>query len=99
MAPAQFRQHHVTVPSPQLRVQPCRGECEWREAPARDRRRVEELLLFACRGCGTQWLRSLAWTPIDADGTIPEEVRQEAARRDSGLTTGPGAGAAGNADR
>ncbi len=55
--------------------------------------------MFACGGCGTQWVRSLAWTPIDADGTIPDAVRSEASRREPGLTTGPGGGAADSEDR
>ncbi len=91
--------HHVQVPSRQLRVQPCRGECAWRETPARMQRSVENLPVFACGGCGTQWVRSLTWTPIDADGTIPDQVLQEASRRKSGVTTGPGVDAAGNVDR
>ena len=81
MALPRPRQHHEQVPSPPLRVKPCRGECAWREAPDRKRRSAEDLALFECAGCGTQWVRSLAWTPIDADGTVTSAVAQEAERR------------------
>jgi hypothetical protein len=31
--------------------------------------------LFACSGCGSQWAPGAGWTPIDADGTVPDAVR------------------------
>jgi hypothetical protein len=99
MALLRPQRHHVQVPSRQLRVQPCRGECAWGETPARHGRSVEDVRVFACRACGTQWVRSLAWTPIDADGTMPDEVRREASRRGSGVTIEPDAGGAGSGDR
>ena len=30
--------------------------------------------LFACRGCGSQWVPSEHWTPREASGEIPAEV-------------------------
>lgn len=30
--------------------------------------------MFACRGCGSQWVPSESWTPRDRDGAVPPEV-------------------------
>jgi hypothetical protein len=38
------------------------------------------LALFACASCGSEWTIDEAWTPIDADGTIPEAVQRERRR-------------------
>ena len=54
------------------------------------------LPLFACSGCGSEWVRSQGWTPIDADGRIPPEVQAERALGAPG-STGP-LGVAGPAD-
>jgi hypothetical protein len=53
-----------------LAVRPCQSLCRW--VPARGRPGG----LFACQGCGSQWRPGLGWTPIDADGTVPPEVRR-----------------------
>lgn len=37
--------------------------------------------MLACRGCGSQWIRSEPWTPIDHTGRIPDDVRAELAER------------------
>ncbi|MDX6367496.1 MAG: hypothetical protein QOK30_2572 [Nocardioidaceae bacterium] len=37
--------------------------------------------VFACTGCGSEWIRSELWTPVDADGNVPPEVTSELARR------------------
>jgi hypothetical protein len=71
-----------------LRVSPCRSLCDWR----RTRGAAE---LFACAGCGSQWARTEAWTPRQADGSWPPGVREELARPE--LTSGPSAGGAGSA--
>jgi hypothetical protein len=60
-----------------LATHPCRSLCEWHPTAAS----IGELPVLACRGCGTQWVRSEPWTPIDADGRIPDAVRAELARR------------------
>ncbi len=58
----------VPVPEP-LAVQACRSLCRWvATRSSRD--------LFACQGCGSQWRPGEAWTPIDADGTVPVAVRR-----------------------
>ena len=57
-----------------LTVSPCRNLCDWARTPAAtpDGRR-----LFACRGCGSQWVRGEPWTPAQADGSRPACVAQE----------------------
>ena len=59
-----------------LTVRPCRSLCDWGPTPARydDDQRV-----FACRGCGSQWVRSEPWAPRQADGSWPPGVREELA--------------------
>lgn len=54
-----------------LRQRPCRSLCSWHRTPVvRDGEPQ-----FACRGCGSQWVPSEDWTPIDDDGTINDEIR------------------------
>ena len=53
-----------------LRVRACRDLCSWHRTPA-DRRGEP---LFACRGCGSQWVPSEHWTPRDRDGQVPPEI-------------------------
>jgi len=72
-----------------LAVQPCRSLCWW--AATGDLH--EGLPLFACAGCGSQWVRTQGWSPRQLDGSWPPGVREELAR----LSTGPGGGAAGSA--
>ena len=55
-----------------LAVHPCRALCRW----VRTRRAPHEL--FACQGCGSQWRPGVAWTPVDADGRVPADVRRAA---------------------
>ena len=63
----------MPVTRPALAVHPCRALCAWSPTPAlRGDERV-----FACAGCGSQWVRSQQWTPVDADGSLPDEVRAE----------------------
>jgi hypothetical protein len=66
-----------------LAAEPCQSVCVWTRTeesvvvdPARDPATV-----FACAGCGSEWLRTELWTPIDADGHVPPEVAAELARR------------------
>ena len=70
-----------------LRVSPCRSLCDWRASRAR----LQGEALFACAGCGSQWVRSEPWSPRQADGSWPPGVREEL------LTTDRSAGAAGSA--
>ena len=57
-----------------LTIAPCRSLCDWARTPATtgDGRR-----LYACRGCGSQWVRGEPWTPAQADGTRPQCVTDE----------------------
>ncbi len=56
-----------------LNVSPCRTLCDWHPTDTS----YEDLPLFACTGCGSQWVRSEAWTPANADGVLPPEIRAE----------------------
>ena len=53
-----------------LRISPCRTLCDW--GPTRAR--LDGQPLFACTGCGSQWVPSEPWTPRQADGSVPAEV-------------------------
>lgn len=58
-----------------LALYPCRKLCNWvPTAPAPD------AALFACTGCGSEWTRSEAWSPSQADGTVPVGVHEERQR-------------------
>jgi len=61
-----------------LAVSPCRRLCDWsRTGSAHD-----EQPLFACGGCGSQWVRTEQWSPRQLDGSWPPGVREELARRE-----------------
>lgn len=70
----------VTPPPPSqprpLRVSGCRRLCRW--AATAQSRAGEPL--FACCGCGSEWVPSEAWTPIDHTGAVPEAVQRERGR-------------------
>ncbi|MFY9915524.1 MAG: hypothetical protein WAK18_12705 [Nocardioidaceae bacterium] len=67
---------------PRLAVWPCRSSCAWRPTGTTwSTVTGEELPLFACTGCGSQWVRTEAWTPIDAQGSVPSAVAQERRRQ------------------
>ncbi|MBA3233377.1 MAG: hypothetical protein H0T17_05465 [Propionibacteriales bacterium] len=60
---------------------PCRSICVWAatgEVWSDDTHR--DLRVFACQGCGSEWVRTEPWTPVDADGVVPEEIRTERAQ-------------------
>jgi hypothetical protein len=60
-----------------LAANPCQLICDWRSTgEARD-----GLPVFRCVGCSSEWVRTEAWTPARADGTVAPEVAAEAARR------------------
>jgi hypothetical protein len=61
---------------PPLAMAPCRTLCSWGPTG----RRRAGLPLFACSGCGSEWVRSEPWKPADADGVVPDAVLAEAAR-------------------
>ncbi|HJC30460.1 MAG TPA: hypothetical protein H9759_13870 [Candidatus Dietzia intestinipullorum] len=53
-----------------LRIRSCRDLCSWHRTPVE--RRGEPM--FACRGCGSQWVPSEHWTPRESSGGIPPAV-------------------------
>jgi hypothetical protein len=61
-----------------LVISPCQNQCEWDVS--------DEILnheqLFACSACGSEWIASEPWTPVDADGVVPALVQE--ARRTRG---------------
>ena len=60
-----------------LEVHPCRQRCCWRPTgQVHDGER-----LFACRACGSQWVRSQPWAPVDVDGTRHEDLQAELDQR------------------
>jgi hypothetical protein len=60
-----------------LATNPCQLVCDWRST----RESRDGLPVFRCVGCASEWVRSEAWTPARADGTVAPEVAAEAARR------------------
>ena len=73
-----------------LVISPCRSLCDWR----RTRSTFDGQRLYACSGCGSQWVRTEPWTPRQADGPVPAEVLEEF-RTDPPVSAAPGEGAAG----
>jgi hypothetical protein len=61
-----------------LVIASCRSLCAWGVTDAR----LEEEQVFACSGCGSEWVPSQPWTPIDHTGGVPAAVAQ--ARRTRG---------------
>ena len=79
---ADLRRHNgaMDTPAPARPVAswPCQSVCLWRatgEVWADGRHR--DLRVFACTGCGSEWVRTEQWTPIDAHGAVPEAIRLE----------------------
>jgi hypothetical protein len=83
----------------ELAAEPCQGVCSWLRTG--EVRRVdagaEPAAVFACTGCGSQWLRSELWTPVDAGGRVPAAVAAELSGRPA--TSGPDGDAADSAGR
>lgn len=50
-----------------LAIFPCRTLCDWAS--------VDDGLL-ECAGCGSQWVPTEKWTPRQADGSVPDAVRE-----------------------
>jgi hypothetical protein len=75
----------MTEPLPGTRVlaaEPCQSVCVWtRTGESVVDAAGDAAAVFACSGCGSEWLRSELWTPIDADGHVPPEITAELARR------------------
>jgi hypothetical protein len=61
----------------ELVISPCQARCAWSTSDDR----LGGDLLFACSACGSEWVASEAWTPVDWQGVVPEAVQAERARR------------------
>ncbi len=72
--------HHSPGRPRPLTIAGCRSECAW--AATGERLGGEDL--FACAGCGSEWVASEPWTPIDWTGVVPESVQRERGRRGRG---------------
>ena len=59
-----------------LEVASCRRECSW----ARTAEQLDGEPVFACAGCGSEWVPSEPWTPAEWTGEVPEAVRQAVQR-------------------
>jgi hypothetical protein len=90
----------VNEPTPvsrALAAWPCQSVCLWLPAGYRLAGVDQSALdVYACAGCGSEWVSSQAWTPVDADGVVPAVVEAEKLRA---VTSERDAGAAGTADR
>jgi hypothetical protein len=67
-----------------LEIAACRSVCSWDATGER----LDGEALFACAGCGSEWVPSEPWTPIDWTGTVPDAVQRERERRGRGWHTG-----------
>jgi hypothetical protein len=69
----------VTDQPRDLAIAPCRSECAWSAAG-----QLQGERLFACDACGSEWVPSEAWTPVDWAGVVPDAVQQERRRQRAG---------------
>ena len=67
-----------------LRVTGCRSLCGWHDTG----RQLDEEPLFACSGCGSEWVPSEPWTPVDYEGFVPEPVAEIRRTRGRGWHVG-----------
>lgn len=61
-----------------LEIAACRSACAWAATGGL----LDGEELFACAGCGSEWVPSEPWTPIDWTGSVPEAVQRARAARD-----------------
>jgi hypothetical protein len=66
--------------STRLHISACRRLCSWSATT----QTLDGERLFACAGCGSEWVASEPWTPIDHTGVVPEPVQDERRRRGAG---------------
>jgi len=59
-----------------LRQEPCRERCDW--TPSGGVRDGD--LVFACAGCGSEWVRTEGWRPRNLDGSVATAVQEELGR-------------------
>lgn len=60
-----------------LATNPCQDKCDWRPGAEV----YQDMRVFECQGCGSEWMRDQRWTPRNADGAIAESVQEELAQR------------------
>jgi hypothetical protein len=65
----------------QLASRPCLKLCRW--LPSRGEA-ANGLPLFRCLGCGSEWVRTEPWTPVDADGGRDRTLQAEVDVRPAG---------------
>jgi hypothetical protein len=69
-------------PGRPVQAWPCQSVCVWEWTGVTWNDGVyDDLRVFACRGCGSEWVRTEPWTPIDSGGDVPPEVDVERRRR------------------
>ncbi|HSE54563.1 MAG: hypothetical protein ACM3XQ_04830 [Nocardioidaceae bacterium] len=62
--------------SSRLTIAACRRLCSWGETE----KDLDGERLFSCSGCGSEWVASEGWTPVDHTGVVPEAVQAERRR-------------------
>lgn len=62
--------------SSRLTIAACRRLCSWVETE----KDLDGERLFSCSGCGSEWVASEGWTPVDHTGVVPEAVQAERRR-------------------
>ncbi|CAN5614437.1 hypothetical protein BH10ACT10_BH10ACT10_22610 [soil metagenome] len=63
-----------------LEIAGCRQECSWQTTGEH----LADERLFACAGCGSEWVASEPWTPFDWAGAVPVAVQDERRTRGRG---------------
>ncbi|MEO5711278.1 MAG: hypothetical protein ABIQ59_15830 [Nocardioidaceae bacterium] len=63
-----------------LEIAGCRQECGWQATGEY----LADERLFACAGCGSEWVASEPWTPVDWAGGVPTPVQDERRARGRG---------------
>jgi len=75
----------VTPPATRsLVVSGCRRLCGWHDTGGL----LDGEPLFACDGCGSEWVPSQAWTPVDYTGEVPAPVAEVRRARGRGWQRG-----------
>lgn len=63
-----------------LEIAGCVSRCSWRDTGDL----LEGEALFACDGCGSEWVPSESWTPVDWTGAVPRSVQEVRRARGGG---------------
>ena len=70
----------VTDQPRDLVISACQSACSWSDTGER----LVGQRLFACAACGSEWVPSEQWTPVDWRGSVPDAVVEERAKREPG---------------